>query len=164
MSKTYYTDGNTSDYSTLVDPGTLEGAQGTIPGAFPNDEFKAQLTAWYADTQGEDLADFSYGPESYDATILAALAALKAKSNVSEDIAKEYANVSGTNGGEECKTYADCAALLKDGKDIHYVGQAGTGPLNDKNEPSSAFIGIYLYDKDNKPVWQQAIEGETSYE
>ncbi len=71
--------------------------------------------------------------------------------------------MSGANGGTECDNYADCAKLIADGKDIHYKGQSGTGPLNDKGEPSSAFIGIYKYDEDNKPVWQQAIEGETSY-
>ena len=33
MTKTYYSDGNTADYSKDFAKGTLEGAQGTIPGA-----------------------------------------------------------------------------------------------------------------------------------
>ena len=36
MSKTYFSDGNTADYSKDFEPGTLEGAQGTIPGADPD--------------------------------------------------------------------------------------------------------------------------------
>ena len=46
MSKTYYTDGNTSDYSADLEPGTLEGAQGTIPGADPDAAFKGRLDAY----------------------------------------------------------------------------------------------------------------------
>ena len=33
MAKTYYSDGNTADYGKDFPKGTLEGAQGTIPGA-----------------------------------------------------------------------------------------------------------------------------------
>jgi branched-chain amino acid transport system substrate-binding protein len=29
------------------------------------------------------------------------------------------------------------------------------------NDPSSAFIGIYQFDADNKPVWQSAVEGKS---
>ncbi len=36
MSKIYLTDGNTADYSKDFAEGTLEGAQGTIPGADPD--------------------------------------------------------------------------------------------------------------------------------
>ena len=43
MSKTYYSDGNTADYTKDFEPGTLEGAQGTIPGADPDQGFKDQL-------------------------------------------------------------------------------------------------------------------------
>ena len=45
MSKTYFTDGNTSDYSADFEPGTLEGAQGTMPGADPDAAFKERLDA-----------------------------------------------------------------------------------------------------------------------
>lgn len=92
---------------------------------------------------------------------LVALAAEKAGATDSESIKGELHAVSGADGGEECNTYKDCKALLDDKKDIHYVGKAGTGPLNDNNDPSSAFIGIYKYDATNNPVFQKAVEGET---
>ena len=45
MSKTYFTDGNLSDYSEVFDQGLLEGAQGTLPGNDPEQGFKDQLSA-----------------------------------------------------------------------------------------------------------------------
>ena len=165
MPKTYLSDGNTADYSKDFEAGTLTDAQGTIPGAYPADDFKAKLVSWYKDTQNAALGDFSYAPEAYDATTLSALAALKAKSTVSADIQAQLAAVSGASGkGTKCKSYAECAPLVTAGTDIQYVGQSGVGPFNSHNEPSSAFIGIYKFDKDNKPVWQSAIEGQTSYQ
>ena len=150
----YLVDGNTADYSADFQPGTLEGAQGTIPGAFPSDDFQAKLK-----TVDANLKDFAYGPESYDATILAALAAVKGKGTDGTTIQKNLAAVSGANGGEECKSFADCVKLLDAGKDIQYKGQAGVGPFNADNDPSSAFIGVYKYGNDNKNVWVKAVEG-----
>ncbi|MEN1973887.1 ABC transporter substrate-binding protein [Cellulomonas sp. P4] len=150
----YMVDGNTADYSADFEPGTLEGAQGTIPGAFPSDEFQARLKEVDA-----NLTDYAYGPESYDATILAALAAVKGGATDGPTIQANLAAVSGADGGEECSTFADCVELLDGGSDIHYVGQAGTGPFNEDNDPSSAFIGVYKYGADNKNVWVKAVEG-----
>jgi len=151
----YMVDGNTADYSADFDPGTLEGAQGTIPGAFPSDEFQARLKEVNA-----DLTDYAYGPESYDATVLAALAAVKGGGTDGPTIQANMAAVSGADGGEECTTFADCVELIDSGEDIQYVGQAGVGPFNEDNDPSSAFIGVYRYGADNKNVWVKAVEGE----
>lgn len=161
MSRTYYTDGNTSDYSADFEAGTLEGAKGTIPGANAADEYKERASAWHEAVEGSALSDFSYSAESYDAVILAALAAIKGGATDPATIQANLAAVSGANGGEECSTYADCKALLEEGSDIRYAGVAGTGPFNDMNDPSSAFIGIYTFDSTNKPVWQSAVEGQS---
>lgn len=150
----YMVDGNTADYSADFDPGTLEGAQGTIPGAFPSDEFQERLKS-----VDPALTDYAYGPESYDATVLAALAAVKGGGTDGPTIQANLAAVSGADGGEECTTFADCVELLDGGEDIQYVGQAGIGPFNEDNDPSSAFIGVYKYGADNKNVWVKAVEG-----
>lgn len=150
----YMVDGNTADYSADFDPGTLEGAQGTIPGAFPSDDFQARLKE-----VDPALTDYAYGPESYDATVLAALAAVKGGATDGPTIQANMAAVSGADGGEECTSYADCVELLDAGEDIQYVGQAGVGPFNEDNDPSSAFIGVYKYGADNKNVWVKAVEG-----
>ena len=159
MSKTYFVDGNLSDYGEDFEPGTLEGAQGTLPGQDPDQGFKDQLVAWYSSSQGEEVNDFSYGAESYDATILSALAAVKGGANDSLSVNQNFAAVSGATDGEECNTYADCVALLEEGKEIRYAGPSGIGPIDDENDPSSAFIGIYQYDANNKNVLSGTVEG-----
>lgn len=161
MSKTYYTDGNTSDYSKVFEAGTLDGAQGTIPGANAADDFKKRASAWHKQVEGSELSDYSYSAESYDGVILSALAALKGGANDAKTIQANLAAVSGANGGTECTSYADCKKAIEAGGDIHYKGVSGAGPFNDKNDPSSAFIGIYKFDKDNKPIWVSAVEGKS---
>jgi neutral amino acid transport system substrate-binding protein len=159
MSKIYMSDGNTADYSKDFDPGTLEGAQGTIPGASPKDDLKQRLAEFYKKSSGKDLADYSYAAESYDATTLAALAAVKGKGTDSGTIQANMDKVSGVDGGTECATFKDCKTLLDGGKDIHYTGPSGIGPFDKNNDPSTAYIGIYKFDGDNKPVYQSAIQG-----
>ncbi|WP_423922241.1 ABC transporter substrate-binding protein [Frigoribacterium sp. 2-23] len=160
MSKTYMSDGNTADYSKDFQAGTLKGGQGTIPGAQPGDELKTRLSAYYQANEGGTLSDYSYAAESYDAVTLAALAAEKGKGTDSGTIQANMAAVSGANGGTECKTFKECKAALASGGDIHYVGPSGIGPFDKNNDPSSAFIGIYKYDDNNKPVFQSAIQGD----
>lgn len=159
MAKTYLTDGNTSDYSADFEAGTLEGAKGTIPGNDPSADFKDRLSGWYESAEGSALKDFSYGAESYDATMLAALAAIKAESTVSADIQANMAAVSGATDGEECSTFEDCKALLEDGQEISYKGPSGIGPFDDENDPSSAFVGIYTYNAENKNELTDTVEG-----
>ncbi|MBB6626293.1 ABC transporter substrate-binding protein [Nocardioides sp. KIGAM211] len=159
MSKVYLSDGNTADYSKDFEPGTLEGAQGTIPGADPDATFKDRLNGWAEVGEGKPLSDYAYGAESYDATILAALAAVKGGDTSSETIQQNFADVSGATDGEECTSYADCVALLGDGKEIKYTGPSGIGPIDDQNDPSSAFVGIFKYNADNKNELSTSVEG-----
>jgi branched-chain amino acid transport system substrate-binding protein len=158
MSKTYYSDGNTADYSKDFPKGTLKGAQGTIPGADASQDFKDRLDGWAQSAEGSALDNYAYGPESYDATILAALAAAKGGSTDPATIQKNLPAVSGANGGTECKSYADCIAALANG-DIHYEGPSGIGPFNKDNDPSSAFVGIYQFDENNKNIFTQTVQG-----
>lgn len=159
MSATYFTDGNTADYSEDFPEGTLEGAQGTIPGADASDEFKDRLQGWNQMANGEELTDFSYAAESYDATILAALAAYKGGSTDSATVQENFAAVSGATDGEECASYAECTALLDEGSEIRYTGPSGIGPIDEENDPSSAFVGIYAFDANNTPALSSTVEG-----
>ncbi|PUB28712.1 amino acid/amide ABC transporter substrate-binding protein (HAAT family) [Promicromonospora sp. AC04] len=156
---TYFCDGNTADYSEDFDPGTLEGVIGTIPGADPEQTFKDDANAWYEENEGEALTDYAYAAESYDAVILAALAAVKAESTTGTDIAAELRAVSGSNGGTEVSSFEEGVAALEAGEEIHYTGVSGIGPINEDNDPSSAFVGVYEYDGDNKNIWTRVIEG-----
>lgn len=154
-SKLYFVDGNLSDYSADLEPGTLTGVQGTLPGAFPDDEFQARLMEI-----NPELKDFSYAAESYDATILAALAAIKGGGTDGTTIQANLAAVSGANGGTEVTTFAEGVEALEAGDEITYKAVSGAGPFNDDNDPSSAFIGIYKYGEDNKYTWIKAEFGE----
>jgi len=151
----YMVDGNTADYSADFDPGTLEGAKGTIPGAFPAQDFQDRLNS----VAPEPLTSFAYGPESYDSAMLIALAAQKAGATDGESIQAQMAAVSGATGGEACSGFAECLALLEEGKEIAYTTVAGSGPFNGDNDPSSAFIGIFVFDNANVPQWTDAVEG-----
>ncbi|ROS59046.1 amino acid/amide ABC transporter substrate-binding protein (HAAT family) [Frigoribacterium sp. PhB160] len=159
ISTVYMSDGNTADYSEDFDPGTLTGAQGTIPGAFPSTDLQSRFKEYYQRTAGAELADFSYAQESYDATTLAALAAVKGGGTDSGTIQANMAAVSGADGGTECATFAECVTAIEAGDDIQYKGPSGIGSFDDQNDPSSAFIGIYKFDENNVPVYQTAVEG-----
>lgn len=156
MSKLYFVDGNTSDYSSELDAGLLKGSKGTIPGVNPSDDFIKRL-----ESTGVDLKNTTtYAAETYDGIILAALAAQKGGSADGKTIQANMAAVSGADGGEKCDSYKACLALLKDGKDIQYQGQTGIGPFNKNNDPSSANIGVYTFDGDNKPVFDHTQSGD----
>ncbi|WP_309134568.1 ABC transporter substrate-binding protein [Cellulomonas sp.] len=159
MSKTYFVDGNLQNFGTEGETGfpagTLEGAQGTLPGAYPSEEFQERMRG-----VDPDLTEFSYGPESYDATMLAALAALKGGDSSGETIQANLAAVSGADGGEECTGWQECADLVEAGEDIAYQAVSGVGPFNDANDPSSAFIGIYQFGPDNTYTFSRSEEGE----
>jgi ABC-type branched-subunit amino acid transport system substrate-binding protein len=154
-SRVYLTDGNLSDYSGDFEEGTLEGAQGTLPGAFPSDEFQQRLLE-----VDSGLNDFSYAAESYDATILAALAAVRGGATDGATIQANLHAVSGAEGGTECTGFAECVELLENGEEIDYQAVSGVGPFNSDNDPSSAFVGIYRYNADNTYTWVKAEFGE----
>jgi len=141
--QTYFVDGNTADYSKDFPKGTLEGIKATYPGAELKDDFRERMLE-----VDPKLKDFTYGPESYDATVMSALAAEAAKNDSGEAIASELINVS--RDGEKCSTFEDCVALVKDGTDIDYEGVSGPVDLNKTGSPSKATIGIFEYDNDNK--------------
>jgi hypothetical protein len=138
----YFVDGNTADYSADFDEGTLAGTKATYPGAELGDDFKERLLGVDA-----KLKDFTYGPESYDATIIAALGALAAKDDSGTAVGSKLQEV--TSEGEECTDFKTCADMLADGADIDYNGVSGPIDLNSTGSPSAATIGIFEYGDDN---------------
>ena len=68
--------------------------------------------------------------------------------------------VSGANGGTECTGWVECSDLVTAGEDIIYQASSGVGPFNAANDPSSAWIGVYVYDENTVPVWTDAQFGE----
>ncbi|SDS77808.1 ABC transporter substrate-binding protein [Jiangella sp. DSM 45060] len=138
----YFVDGNISNWGDQLPAGLLEGNKGTQPGAEIGDEFRNRLLE-----VDPELVDFNYGPESYDAAMLLALASVQAGSVESRDIADNLVEVS--RGGTKCTAFQECADLLADGEDIDYDGVSGPIEFTDAGDPETATIGVYQYDATN---------------
>ncbi len=152
--KLYFFDGNMSDYSKTLDKGFLAGDKGTIPGATATDDFRKRLKSI-----DSSLTTYTFSAETYDAVVLAALAAQEGGSADSETIRKTLPAVSGTDNGSKCSTYKQCLALIKQGKHIAYRGKASIGAFNKQHDPSSASIGVYTYDANNMPQFDHSQQG-----
>ena len=137
----YLVDGNLSTTAFEDFPaGTMDGTVGTVPsGSVDLTTFNDRLLAF-----DPALTDFSYGPQSYDATMVIALAAQKAGCASGVDIAAALPDVAG-NGGEECTTYADCLALLAAGTEIDYMGVTGGVDFNEFGDLLEGTISINEY-------------------
>ncbi len=138
----YFVDGNLSN-SYEFPEGTLEGTLGTLPGNPADDTFRDRLLEI-----DPDLDDFSYAPESYDAVILAGLAAAQGGSPDADTIRDNLQAVS--EGGTKCTDVAECLELIADGEDIDYDGASGPIEFDENGDPTEAYIGIYQYGADNR--------------
>lgn len=88
---------------------------------------KWESTPGYGDTFGPATDAYHYS--TYDLMIQTALAVEAAGSYKASDWAPAMHEVG--DGGEVCYTYADCLALIRDGKDIDYEGITGSGSYTD---------------------------------
>jgi len=153
----YFVDGNMADYST--ESFDLTGVKGTFPAPAEVDEsFNDQLNeAWKASGGSGNLKDYTYGPQSYDAAIMTALAAVAADDDSGESIASQLLDVS--REGTPCEGFEECAALLEDGEDIDYNGASGPCDFNDTGSPNAATIGIQEYTGGNKYEQVDSVSG-----
>lgn len=153
MPKTYLIDSNVVDYSKSFAEGALLAVQGTVPGQSPSDELKAYVNDWSLALRNKAIESVNYASEAYDASVLAALAAVNYAHTQPSYVATSLMAVSGSYGGDLCYSYADCAKPLSESKRIHYKGPSGIGPFTGAHEVSSSMISIYQYKADNTPVW-----------
>lgn len=146
--KLWLTTQNTGDYNQAFAPGTLAGVTGVIDGVEPADAFKARLKQ-----ANPNLVTFRYSTEAYDATMLAALAAVVAEDDGGASIAATLENVS--KGGIKCTSFGECIDVLKTESDIDYDGLSGPVNFTPEGDVSPAYYGLYAYDGDNKFVFQR---------
>lgn len=140
--KVYFVDGNLADYSEDLDAGLLNCAKGTLPGVLATDDFKERLLAI-----DPDLKEYSYAAESYDATVLLALAAIAAGDASGPGIQSQLQAVS--EGGTKVTTFAEGAELLAAGEDIDYDGISGPITFDENGDPTEAYVGIYQFGSEN---------------
>ena len=146
----YLVDGNIGNAlgEEFSEPGALVGVKGTLPTAELTDEFRGRLDQQWRTSAGEPLQDYSYGPETYDAVVIMALAAEIAGS---DDPAQIAAHINGvTREGTECTTYEECKQLVADGEDIDYNGPSGPQEFSQPGEPTAASFAIMSYGEDNQ--------------
>ncbi|MDP9405883.1 MAG: ABC transporter substrate-binding protein [Actinomycetota bacterium] len=156
----YGTDGNMGNAlgdQFKGEKGALEGMRGTTPLTDLSKDFTDRLLE-----VDPKLKDFNYAGESYDATVIAALAAIVAESDAGTDIGEELADV--TRGGTKCEEFAECKELAEDGEDIDYDGITGPLELSDAGDPTSASFAILEFQENNQlgedPEFRQAEQGE----
>jgi len=141
----YLVDGNIGNAlgEEFSEPGALVGIKGTLPSAELTEEFRGRLLE-----TDPALVDFSYGPETYDAVVIMALAAEVAGS---DDPAQVAANINGvTREGTACTTYEECKQLVADGEDIDYNGPSGPQEFSQPGEPTAASFAVMSYGEDNQ--------------
>jgi branched-chain amino acid transport system substrate-binding protein len=142
--KIFLVDGNVGNaLGEQLPPGSMEGIRGTLPAAEITGDFQERLLA-----VDPELIDFSYGPETYDAVIIVALAAAIAGTDNPAEVAAQINGV--TRDGEVCETFADCLALIDAGTDIDYDGPSGPQTFGPEGEPTEASFKILTYDSENR--------------
>lgn len=147
-------DDSSSDTTPSGDDVALSGMKGTTPLVDLSDEFKNRMLEI-----DPALVDFNYGPESYDAVIITALAAEKAGTD-GVALADEINGI--TRDGEKCTDYAGCLELIKAGTDIDYDGASGPLEFSGNGEPTEASYGILQFGtegcQDKEPPTKECID------
>jgi ABC-type branched-subunit amino acid transport system substrate-binding protein len=151
----YFVDGNTADYSGEFPQGTLAGVRATYPGAELTGDFRQRLL-----DINPKLDSFTYGPESYDATILLGLAATAGNDDSGATIAANLRDVS--EEGTPCTGWDECVQMLEQGEDIDYEGVSGPINFNGTGSPSAATIGIFEYQANNNFTNEDYVTGDIS--
>ncbi len=153
----WFTAGNLADYGPLVAPGALEGAHGLGIGAQPDDALLQRLREVDPSVLGA-----AFAAEAYDATVLAALAALLAGDDGGVSIAARLADASGGGAGV-CDAFGACAEALAGGGEIDYDGPSGPLDLDGTGEPGRAVFGLHVYDASGAPQRTgQLVSGNVS--
>ena len=144
----YFAGLSIADHSADIAAGAITGAVASLPGL---DISKLNAFTDRLLDVNPALTDFSFAAEAYDATILAALAALAGNSTEGADIAAELQEVSGGSGkGVTATDFAAAARVILDGGVVDYDGPSGLIAFDDKGDPQGAVIGLYRYGADNQ--------------
>lgn len=140
----YGTDGNMGNALGLgLPPGLLDGMKGTTPLTRLSPNFVQRLKA-----EDPKLLDTNYAGEAYDAVIIVALAAERAKSTKGVDIASEINGI--TKDGEKCITFRQCRDIIDSGGNPDYDGVTGTLDFTAAGERAVGSYGILRFNAQNR--------------
>jgi branched-chain amino acid transport system substrate-binding protein len=156
--KFYGSDGNFGVIDPSYTNADIAGAQFTNPGVNVTGSFKSKLDAQTKADGAKALTAYSYAPESYDGVVLLALAALQGKKTDGATLKANLQSVS--EGGTKCTTFAKCADLISQGKNIDYDGLSGPVDFGSNGDPQQAYISIYKYATGNKYAFESQQFGD----
>lgn len=134
---------NLADYSQALPKGTLEGVNGILEGA-PGDSAFSKLIK----REDPGVRNYRYSVEAFDATVLAALAAVTAGSDAGPAIRDSLVDAS--VGGIKCTSFGECVSVLRTEPDADYDGLSGALNLDENGDPTRGAYGIFTYGKDGK--------------
>jgi branched-chain amino acid transport system substrate-binding protein len=140
----YGTDGNMGNTLGVgLPPGLLNGMKGTTPETKLSSAFIKRLK-----TDDPKLVDTNYAGEAYDAVVIVALAAERAKSTKGVDIASEINGT--TKDGEKCTTFRQCRDIIDSGGNPDYIGVTGELNFTPAGERAVGSYGILKFTAQNK--------------
>lgn len=104
------------------------------------------------------LTTFAYGAETYDAVIVAALAAEYAGCAEGRAIAAALPGVVNANPGSDvCGTFGDCLEIIARGGQPNYEGVAGPMELDAAGEPGSGGVEVIRFVTNTRFVRDEAV-------
>ncbi len=154
-------DDDTSGLSTIVVNDALRNpvAPQRIQGL--DDELREKIVGLAPQADSGDIdAPFDppglFAANAYDCANLIALAALRADSDASRDIARQIAQVSVS--GSACETFAECAETFQSELQIDYSGPTGVADLLVRTgDPSRAPFDRFTFDESGRDVLQSTV-------
>jgi branched-chain amino acid transport system substrate-binding protein len=131
------------DYSATLVPGRLEGAQGVRGGASLSDAFALRLRQ-----SDPAVRVTSFAAETYDAVVLAALAAELAGDDSGLSIAAHVREAS--VDGVPCASFGECVDVLITQTDVNYEGLSGPVSVTEQGSVADGFLSLYRYTAENR--------------
>ncbi|HEX6404973.1 MAG TPA: ABC transporter substrate-binding protein [Pseudonocardiaceae bacterium] len=140
----YGTDGNMGNALGVgLPPGLLNGMKGTTPLTKLSADFQQRLHA-----DDPKLIDTNYAGEAYDAVMLVALAAQRAKSTKGVDIAAQVNGL--TQGRDRCTSFRQCRDVIDRGGSPDYIGVTGELNFTPAGERAVGSYAILRFNAQNK--------------
>ena len=138
----WLTSNNLADYSATLETAALEGANGVGGSSVVSDELIARLVQ-----SDPALRSFRYAPETYDAVVIAALAAVLADDDSGASIARMLPLTA--TAGVPCASFGECIDVLTTEPAIDYDGLSGPLAFDAVGDLLAGEVGLYRYTAQN---------------
>ena len=142
---------NLTDASAIA-AGALSGAHAIADGFAPDPALAARFRL-----EDPGAGSLRYAAETYDATILAALAAVLAGDDGGASIARTVPAVSAD--GIPCSSFGECVDVLSTEPDIDYAGVTGPLGLSADGELTAPGFAVSTYAADNTATFAEWVLG-----